>query len=60
MILCVLGDYFIGRFEECPWKDIGGKTLSSGLLSELIALLRRSRPGNLIAVCGDDKGIGPE
>jgi uncharacterized radical SAM superfamily Fe-S cluster-containing enzyme len=40
--------------------DIGRKTFASGLLPELIAVLRRSRPGDLIAVVGDEKSIGPE
>ncbi len=40
--------------------DIGQKTFASGLLPELIAAVRRSRPGDLVAVLGDDKSIGPE
>jgi pyruvate-formate lyase-activating enzyme len=40
--------------------DIGRKTFPSGLLLELIKVLRRSRPGDLVAVLGDEKGIGPE
>lgn len=40
--------------------DIGGKTFASGLLPELIALLRRSRPGDLVAVVGDEESIRPE
>src|SRR5690242_5309303 len=40
--------------------DIGGKTFAFGLLPELIAALGRSRPGDLIAVVGDDQNIGPE
>jgi TusA-related sulfurtransferase len=40
--------------------DIGRKTFTSGLLPELISVLRRSRPGDLIAVLGDDASIGPE
>ena len=40
--------------------DIGRKTFASGLLSELIAALRRSRPGDLIAVVGEEESIGPE
>lgn len=40
--------------------DIGRKTFASGLLPDLIAVLRRSRPGNLVAVVGDDQSIGPE
>ena len=30
--------------------DIGRKTFASGLLPELIAVLRRSRPGDLVAL----------
>ncbi len=40
--------------------EIGRKTFSSGLLPELIAALRRSRPGDLVAVAGEDETIGPE
>jgi hypothetical protein len=40
--------------------DIGRKTFASGLLPELIAVLRRSRPGDLVAVFGDEGSIGPE
>jgi pyruvate-formate lyase-activating enzyme len=40
--------------------DIQRKTFASGLLTELIAVLRRSRPGDLVAVVGDQESIGPE
>jgi uncharacterized Fe-S cluster-containing radical SAM superfamily protein len=40
--------------------DIGQKTFGSGLLPELIAVLRRGRPGDLVAVVGDEASIGPE
>jgi pyruvate-formate lyase-activating enzyme len=40
--------------------DIRRKTFASGLLPELIAVLHRSRPGDLVAVVGDDASIGPE
>ena len=40
--------------------DVGRKTFASGLLPELIAALGRSRPGDLVAVVGTDKSIGPE
>jgi len=40
--------------------DIGRKTFASGLLPELIAVLHRSRPGDLVAVIGDEESIGPE
>jgi hypothetical protein len=40
--------------------DIGRKTFASGLLPELIAVLRRSRPGDLVALVGQDESIGPE
>src|SRR6266480_4762456 len=40
--------------------EIGRKTFASGLLSELIAVLRRSRPGDLVAVIGDEESIGTE
>ena len=40
--------------------DIGRRTFASGLLPELIEVLRRSRPGNLVAVIGDEDSIGPQ
>src|SRR6516165_6130215 len=40
--------------------DIGRKTFASGLLPELIAALGRSRPGDLVAVVGDEQSIGSE
>ena len=40
--------------------DIGPKTFTSGLLPELISVLRRSRRGDLVAVVGDEESIGPE
>jgi uncharacterized Fe-S cluster-containing radical SAM superfamily protein/TusA-related sulfurtransferase len=40
--------------------DIGRKTFSSGLLPELIAVLRRTQPGDLVAVVGDEESIGPD
>ena len=40
--------------------DIGGKTFPSGLLPDLIAVLRRSRTGDLVALAGDEESLGPE
>lgn len=40
--------------------DIGRKTFASGLLPELIGALSRARPGDLVAVIGDEASIGPE
>jgi pyruvate-formate lyase-activating enzyme len=40
--------------------DIERKTFATGLVPELIAVLRRSRPGDLVAVVGDEASIGPE
>jgi len=40
--------------------DIGRKRFASGLLPDLISALRRSRPGDLIAVIGDDENIRPD
>src|SRR5580700_3551652 len=40
--------------------DIGPKTFASGLLPELIGVLRRSRRGDLVAVVGDEESVGPE
>src|SRR5579863_1607221 len=40
--------------------DIGRKTFASGLLPELIAVLRRSQPGDLVVVVGDEESVSPE
>jgi organic radical activating enzyme/TusA-related sulfurtransferase len=40
--------------------DAGSKTFASGLLPDLIAALRRSRKGDLVAVISDNPSIGPE
>ena len=40
--------------------DIGRKNFASGLLPELIAVLRRCRPGDLVSIVGDDKSISSE
>src|SRR5579864_6799646 len=59
------------RFFWDPWNapkpmkadldlDVGRKTFASGLLPELIAVLRRSRPGDLVAVVGDEESVAPE
>lgn len=40
--------------------DVGRKTFASGLLPELIAALRRSRPGDLVAIVSAEEGIGTE
>jgi pyruvate-formate lyase-activating enzyme len=40
--------------------DIGRKTFASGLLPELIAVLRRSQPGDLVGLVGDEESVGPE
>ena len=40
--------------------DIGRKTFASGLLPELITVLRRSHPGDLVAVVGGGEGVGLE
>jgi len=40
--------------------DIGRETFASGDLPELIAVLHQSRPGNPVAVIGDEEGIGHE
>lgn len=36
------------------------KTFGSGLLPELIAVLQRSQPGDLVGVVADEESIGPE
>lgn len=38
--------------------DIGGRTFASGLLADLIAVLRRSCPGDLVGVVGDGASVG--
>jgi pyruvate-formate lyase-activating enzyme/TusA-related sulfurtransferase len=40
--------------------DIERKTFASGLLPELIAALRRSKPGGLVALVGDDASLAPD
>jgi pyruvate-formate lyase-activating enzyme/TusA-related sulfurtransferase len=40
--------------------DIERKTFNSGLLPELIAVVRRCQPGDLVAVISDEPSIGPE
>ena len=40
--------------------EIGRKTFASGLLPELIVALRRSRPGDLVAVVGEEECVGSE
>jgi len=40
--------------------DAGSKTFSSGLLPELIAALRHSRPGDLVAVLSSQESVGSE
>lgn len=40
--------------------DIGYKTFQTGLLPDLIAVLRCSRPGDLVAIVGTDAGVGAE
>jgi pyruvate-formate lyase-activating enzyme len=40
--------------------DAGTKTFASGLLPELIAALRRSRPGDLVAMISSDASVGAD
>ena len=40
--------------------DAAGKSFASGLLPELIAMLRRSRPGDVFAVVSSDAGLGDD
>jgi pyruvate-formate lyase-activating enzyme len=40
--------------------DIGSKTFASGLLPDLISVLRRCRPGDLVAMVGDEQSVGAE
>jgi pyruvate-formate lyase-activating enzyme len=41
-------------------QDIERKTFASGLMPQLIAVLGRSKPGDLVALIGDEASIGPE
>ena len=38
--------------------DAGAKTFAAGLLPELIAALRRTRPGDLLAITGSNESLG--
>ncbi len=40
--------------------DVKRKTFASGLLPELISVLQRSQPGDLVGVVADEASIGPE
>src|SRR4051794_21416798 len=40
--------------------NIERKTFASGVLPDLIAVLRRSVPGDLVAVIGNDQNVGPD
>ena len=40
--------------------DIGAKTFESGLLAELISVMRGTQPGALVAVVGDEASVGSE
>ncbi|HEU4834806.1 MAG TPA: radical SAM protein [Pyrinomonadaceae bacterium] len=40
--------------------DVKQKTFATGLLPELLAVLQRSGPGDLVGVIADDASIGPE
>ena len=51
---------FLMKTSACIELDAGTKTFASGLLPDLIAALRRSRKGELVAVISSDPGIGPE
>lgn len=51
---------FRSRMKADVDLDVERKTFASGLLPELIAVLRRSRQGDLVAVVGDDESLGPD
>jgi TusA-related sulfurtransferase len=40
--------------------DAGTRTFASGLLVELIAALRRARPGDLMAMVSSERNLGPD
>src|SRR6266852_4523154 len=48
------------RMKATIELDAGTKTFASGLLPELIAALRRSRPGDLVAVISGEASVGSE
>jgi hypothetical protein len=48
------------RWEADIELDAQGRTFANGLLIELIAALRRSRPGGLLALTGDPLAIGTD
>src|SRR5262249_11463399 len=53
------------KIHRIPMKanidlDVGRKTFAAGLLPELIGALRRSRPGDLVAVVSTEEAIGNE
>ena len=48
------------RWEASAELDAGGRTFATGLLVDLIAALRRSRNGDLLAITGDESAIGAD
>ena len=48
------------RWEVNLELDAGGRTFATGLLADLIAALRRSRSGDLLAITGDESAIGAD
>src|SRR5215471_12524844 len=48
------------RWEANIELDAGRRTFATGLLNELIAALRRSRAGDLLAITGDQAALGSD
>src|SRR5713101_2083050 len=48
------------RMKASIELDAGTKTFASGLLPDLLAALRRSHPGDLVAVISGEAGVGAD
>jgi pyruvate-formate lyase-activating enzyme len=48
------------RWEATIELDVRGRTFASGVLADLIAALRSSRSGDLVAITGDESAIAAE
>ena len=48
------------RWEASVELDAGGRTFATGLLVELIAALRHSHHGDLLAITGDESAVGAD
>src|SRR5262245_31503611 len=57
---CLVAVGLFMRTNASVELDAGSKTFATGLLPDLIAALRGSRKGDLVAVISSDPSIGPE